>query len=98
MGNRKEIHVVPNSNRGGWDAKRNNAERSSKHFETKQDAMTWARNRARNDGAELIPHKKDGTKSRFNPQFTFTFNRRIYRWNNGWKVYIVTEHKHLSAK
>ena len=61
MGNRKEIHVVPNSNRGGWDAKRNNAERSSKHFETKQDAMTWARNRVRNDGAELIPHKKDGT-------------------------------------
>lgn len=22
MGNRKEIHVVPNSNRGGWDAKK----------------------------------------------------------------------------
>ncbi len=21
MGNRKEIHVVPNSDRGGWDAK-----------------------------------------------------------------------------
>lgn len=61
MGNRKEIHVVPNFNRGGWDAKRNNAERSSKHFETKQDAMNWARDKARNDGAELIPHKKDGT-------------------------------------
>ena len=61
MGNRKEIHVVPNSNRGVWDAKRNNAERSSKHFETKQDAMNWARDKARNDGAELIPHKKDGT-------------------------------------
>lgn len=52
MGNRKEIHVVPNSNMGSWDAKRNNAERSSKHFETKQDAMNWARDKARNDGAE----------------------------------------------
>lgn len=23
--------------------------------------MNWARDKARNDGAELIPHKKDGT-------------------------------------
>jgi len=33
---RKEIHVVPNSN-GGWDAKRNNAQRGSKHFNAKKE-------------------------------------------------------------
>ncbi len=60
MTNRKEIHVVPNSQRGGWDATRNNAERASKHFENKQQAMDWARQKARNDKAELIPHRKDG--------------------------------------
>ena len=59
MTKRKEIHVVPNSDRGGWDAKNNNAERASKHFERKQDAMDWARQKARNDGAELIPHVKN---------------------------------------
>jgi len=60
MGNRKEIHVVPNSERGGWDAKRNNADRASKHFEKKDDAIGWAKEVAKKDNAELIPHRKDG--------------------------------------
>lgn len=61
MANRKEVHVVPNSDRGGWDSKRENAERASKHFETKAEAMAYARGQAIKIGAELIPHKKDGT-------------------------------------
>lgn len=61
MGNRKEVHVVPNSQRGGWDSKRDNAERASKHFETKSEAIDYAKNQAKNIGAEFIPHKKDGT-------------------------------------
>lgn len=60
MPKRKEIHVVPNADRGGWDAKRNNAERASKHFEKKEDAMQWSKEKAKKDGAELIPHKRDG--------------------------------------
>lgn len=36
---RKQIHVVHNQERGGWDAVRPNAERVSKHFETKAEAM-----------------------------------------------------------
>lgn len=56
---RKERHVVSNSN-GGWDSKRENASRISKHFETKADAMDWSRNKAKQEGAELIPHKRDG--------------------------------------
>ena len=56
---RKERHVVPNP-QGGWDSKRENAERASKHFEKKQDAMDWSRNKAKQEGSELIPHRKDG--------------------------------------
>lgn len=57
---RKEIHIVPNQGRGGWDAKRQNAERASKHFETKAEAMNWSRELAKKEGLELIPHSKDG--------------------------------------
>jgi hypothetical protein len=57
---RKERHVVSNSDRGGWDSKRENAERASKHFETKKDAIDWSRPKARQEGSELIPHGKDG--------------------------------------
>ena len=34
---RKERHVVPNSKKGGWDAKRNNAQRGSKYFNAKKE-------------------------------------------------------------
>ena len=54
MGNRLEKHVVHNSERGGWDVKNNNAQRASKHFETKADAMDWAREQAKKDGLSKI--------------------------------------------
>lgn len=57
---KKQIHVVPNSDRGGWDAKRPNAERASKHFEKKQEAINWSRELAKKEGLEMIPHRKDG--------------------------------------
>lgn len=57
---RKEIHIVSNPNRGGWDAKRPNADRASKHFDTKKEAMEWSRNLANKEGLELIPHGTDG--------------------------------------
>jgi len=59
---RKERHVVPNSDRGGWDTKRENAERASKHFETKKDAIDWSRPKAKQEGSELIP-TSDETKT-----------------------------------
>ena len=55
---KKQIHIVPNSDRGGWDAKRANAERASKHFDTKQEAMDWSRELAKKEGLEMIPHLK----------------------------------------
>ena len=57
---RKERHVVPSEN-GGWDSKRENAQRASKHFNTKEEAMDWSRQKAKEEKSELIPHKKDGT-------------------------------------
>lgn len=57
---RKEIHVVSNPDRGGWDAKSPHAIRSSKHFDTKKDALDWSRELAKKEGLELIPHSKDG--------------------------------------
>lgn len=56
---RKERHVVPNKE-GGWDSKRENAKRASKHFDTKKEAMDWSIKKAKQEKSELIPHKKDG--------------------------------------
>jgi len=56
---RKERHVFSNPN-GGWDSKREHAERASKHFDTKKEAMDWSREKSKQEKSELIPHKKDG--------------------------------------
>jgi uncharacterized protein YdaT len=56
---RDEHHVVPNPN-GGWDVKRNNAQRSSLHAETKAEAVRAGRQISRNQGTEFIIHGKDG--------------------------------------
>lgn len=56
---RKERHVVSNPD-GGWDSKREKAQRASKHFETKKEAMDWSRQKSRSEGSELIPHKRNG--------------------------------------
>ena len=56
---RKERHVVSNPD-GGWDSKREKAQRASKHFETKKEAMDWSRQKSKTEGSELIPHKMNG--------------------------------------
>lgn len=56
---RKEHHVVPNA-KGGWDVKRENAERASVHTGTKQEAIDRGREISRNQGSEFIVHNKDG--------------------------------------
>jgi len=60
---KKSTHVVPNSN-GGWDIKQSGAQRSSGHFERKQDAINRAREISRNQGTELFIHNKDGKISK----------------------------------
>jgi len=52
-------HVVPDPD-GGWDVKRGGGQRSSGHFDTKQDAIDRAREISRNQDTELIIHNRDG--------------------------------------
>lgn len=56
---RKEHHVVPNPN-GGWDVKKNGADRASIHTDTKQDAVDKGRDISKNQGTEFVIHGKDG--------------------------------------
>lgn len=56
---RKEHHVVPNPN-GGWDVKRNGADKASVHTDTKQDAINQGRVISQNQGTEFIIHGLDG--------------------------------------
>jgi uncharacterized protein YdaT len=52
-------HVVPNTD-GGWDSKKGGAERASKHFDKKQDAVDYSRELSKKQKTELVIHKKDG--------------------------------------
>ncbi|PKF48771.1 DUF2188 domain-containing protein [Enterovibrio nigricans] len=55
----KSTHVVPNSD-GGWDIKQSGGQRSSGHFDTKQEAVKRARVISQNQQTELVIHNKDG--------------------------------------
>jgi len=55
----KQTHVVHNQN-GGWDIKHENAQRSSGHFDTKNEALNRARVISTNQNTELIIHNQDG--------------------------------------
>jgi len=55
----KNHHVVANP-KGGWDVKREKAERASGHFDTKQEAIDYGRQVSINQQTELVIHNKDG--------------------------------------
>lgn len=60
MGNKKTTHVVPNSDRGGWNIQQGGGQRSSGHFNTQQEAIDRAREISRNQGTELYIHGENG--------------------------------------
>ena len=60
MGKREEHHIVLNKERGGWDIKRNGAQRASAHAETKDKALEIGRTISKNQNTELISHLKNG--------------------------------------
>lgn len=62
-GKRDSHHVAPSPD-GGWDIKKGGANRSSGHFEMKQDAIDRAREISRNQEGELVIHNLDGKISR----------------------------------
>jgi hypothetical protein len=57
---KKSNHVIP-ATKGGWSVKKSGSTRASKHFETKEDAVKYARKISRDSSSELYIHKKDGT-------------------------------------
>ena len=59
---RKSHHVVP-SPQGGWSVRKEGAERATKHFQTKQPAVDYARDIARNQQSELVIHDRNGRVS-----------------------------------
>lgn len=56
---RKTTHVVPGDG-GGWDVKQGGADRASRHFDVKQDAVNWGRENSRRNNSEFYIHGKDG--------------------------------------
>jgi hypothetical protein len=57
---RKTHHVIPAKD-GGWSVKKGGAEKASKSFDIKKDAIDYAREVSKNQESELYIHKKDGT-------------------------------------
>jgi len=60
---KKSTHIVPSSN-GGWDIKQSNAQRSSGHFNTKQEAVDKGRTISTNQRTEFVIHNKNGRIAR----------------------------------
>ncbi len=56
---RKTHHVVPAKN-DGWNVVKGGAQKASKHFNKKEQAVKKARVISKNQGTELIIHGKDG--------------------------------------
>jgi len=59
----KTTHVVP-KNSGGWDVKQGGADRASKHFETKREAVDWGRKLSQTRRSEFVIHRQNGTIQR----------------------------------
>lgn len=60
-GNDSDRYVVPNKERGGWDVKKENAERASAHTGTKKEAVDRAREIVSNQGGgEIRIANKEG--------------------------------------
>lgn len=60
---RKTHHVVP-APQGGWNVTKGGANRASKHFDRKQDAVEYGKKVSQGQGSVFFVHKKDGTIER----------------------------------
>lgn len=55
---KKTNHVVPSPS--GWAVKKSGAERASRTFDTKVEAVQYGRELSRNEKTELFIHKSNG--------------------------------------
>lgn len=58
MATKKSNHVVPS--KSGWSVKKSGSSRASRSFDTKDRAVTYAKNLSRTEKTELYIHKKNG--------------------------------------
>jgi len=56
--NNRPIHVINQDNE--WKVKRDKSERSIRNFNTKKEAVDFARKLSKKDNTELVIHDKDG--------------------------------------
>lgn len=59
MSMKRDYHVTPHPE-GGWQVKREGAERASSRHETQGQAAEQAREQARRDRVEVVIHRPDG--------------------------------------
>lgn len=57
---RKTQHVVPDP-KGGWNVRRGGSKKASRHFDTKEEAISWGRRVSRARRLEFVIHRRDGT-------------------------------------
>lgn len=57
---KRSIHVVP-APKGGWVVRKTGAERASKHFDKKAEAIDWGKGVSKSKSSELVIHRRDGT-------------------------------------
>ncbi len=62
MSTKKRVHVIKRTD--GWVVKKEGAERASRKFDTKEEAVDSAKN-YRQKGHDVVVHKKDGTIERW---------------------------------
>jgi len=59
MAQGKVQHVTPHPD-GGWQVKGEGNIKATKRFDTKEEAMKFAKQIAKNQDSRTVPHKKDG--------------------------------------
>ncbi|MEM9558501.1 MAG: DUF2188 domain-containing protein [Acidobacteriota bacterium] len=52
-------HVAP-SMEGGWNVRRGRARKATRHFETREEAISFGRELSKRQGAALYIHREDG--------------------------------------
>ena len=62
MAKKREVYHMTHKPKGGWNVKKQGAQRSSGHFDTKDEAIDYGRELAKKTGlGQLKIHKQDGT-------------------------------------
>lgn len=68
-------HVIPNKD-GGWSVRKPGSSRSSRVFNTKKEAVDYARSQVKTDGSEIYVHKKDGSISEKRSVYSDPFKKK----------------------